>query len=289
MSPCSMPVALLPPGAAPAQRSARRPAPGAAVRRRVLRLPADARARSTTRRARPSPFQHARAPDLDRAGAGLFIEPTCSLGPAPAGVDRLRQLDVRQRADHDLASAALIFLYLFHNEQLLLRAEHVHGRHGASRSSATPLFPTAPPRFFPEWGFLDTVSDFTGVEPRRVTVNALFNPYAAVPSMHVLLRADDRRSRWRRCAKHRVTHRLGDLPAARDLRRSSRPATTSCSTRSSAPSTAALRAYAAEWLAPQRPTPGPSRPPRPRPRTALRQWPCRRASRRAPRARAQPR
>ena len=43
------------------------------------------------------------------------------------------------------------------------------------------LFPTAPPRFFPEWGFIDSVADFTGVEPRHGSVNALFNPYAAVP------------------------------------------------------------------------------------------------------------
>jgi hypothetical protein len=46
------------------------------------------------------------------------------------------------------------------------------------------VFPTAPPRFFPEWGFQDAVSNFTGVEPDDVKVNALFNPYAAVPSMH---------------------------------------------------------------------------------------------------------
>src|SRR5215217_7579078 len=47
------------------------------------------------------------------------------------------------------------------------------------------LFPTAPPRFLPEWGFFDAVSDFTGVSQDSVAVNALFNPYAAVPSMHV--------------------------------------------------------------------------------------------------------
>jgi hypothetical protein len=46
------------------------------------------------------------------------------------------------------------------------------------------LFPTAPPRFLPEWGFIDTVADFTGVPQDSVTVDALFNPYAAVPSMH---------------------------------------------------------------------------------------------------------
>ena len=25
------------------------------------------------------------------------------------------------------------------------------------------VFPTAPPRFLPEWGFIDSVSDFTGL------------------------------------------------------------------------------------------------------------------------------
>ncbi len=49
------------------------------------------------------------------------------------------------------------------------------------------VFPTAPPRFMPEWGFIDSVSDFTGVHVSHAsaTMTALFNPYAAVPSMHV--------------------------------------------------------------------------------------------------------
>lgn len=47
------------------------------------------------------------------------------------------------------------------------------------------VYPAAPPRFFPEWGFHDSVEEFTGIPQDSVTVNALFNPYAAVPSMHV--------------------------------------------------------------------------------------------------------
>jgi len=46
------------------------------------------------------------------------------------------------------------------------------------------VFPTAPPRFLPEWGFIDSVAQFTGVPQDSVAVDALFNPYAAVPSMH---------------------------------------------------------------------------------------------------------
>jgi membrane-associated phospholipid phosphatase len=46
------------------------------------------------------------------------------------------------------------------------------------------LYPTAPPRFLPEWGFKDTVADFFGNGVAQ-TAGVLYNPYAAVPSMHV--------------------------------------------------------------------------------------------------------
>ena len=46
------------------------------------------------------------------------------------------------------------------------------------------LYPTAPPRFMPEWGFRDTVSDWVG-SGAASSANALYNPFAAVPSMHI--------------------------------------------------------------------------------------------------------
>ena len=45
-------------------------------------------------------------------------------------------------------------------------------------------FPAAPPRFLPEWGFQDTVADFFG-KGTADSATVLYNPYAAVPSMHV--------------------------------------------------------------------------------------------------------
>jgi hypothetical protein len=66
------------------------------------------------------------------------------------------------------------------------------------------VMPTAPPRFFPEWGFFDAVADFTGVNHDSTAVNALFNPYAAVPSMHVCF-ALMIGIPMARLAKHRVT------------------------------------------------------------------------------------
>jgi membrane-associated phospholipid phosphatase len=45
------------------------------------------------------------------------------------------------------------------------------------------VYPAAPPRYLPEWGFQDTVSDLFGHASDAASV--LYNPYAAMPSMHV--------------------------------------------------------------------------------------------------------
>ena len=79
---------------------------------------------------------------------------------------------------------AIFYLYIFHN------AQYYFVRNMMMVAMFIALigyivYPTAPPRFFfPEYGFRDTVSEFTGVAHTDVKVNALFNPYAAVPSMH---------------------------------------------------------------------------------------------------------
>ena len=74
------------------------------------------------------------------------------------------------------------------------------------------VYPTAPPRFLPEWGFTDTVANFVG-EGASNSASALYNPFAAVPSMHVAFAlmiavpAIDAR------AQPRPQGLLGDLPA----------------------------------------------------------------------------
>lgn len=48
------------------------------------------------------------------------------------------------------------------------------------------LYPTAPPRLLPEWGFNDSISQFLGNTPIDYgPTKAFINFYAAVPSMHV--------------------------------------------------------------------------------------------------------
>jgi membrane-associated phospholipid phosphatase len=46
------------------------------------------------------------------------------------------------------------------------------------------LLPTAPPRLFAEYGFVDTINDFSSVNHDSALVKIFVNPYAAIPSMH---------------------------------------------------------------------------------------------------------
>jgi membrane-associated phospholipid phosphatase len=46
-------------------------------------------------------------------------------------------------------------------------------------------FPTAPPRLMPQWGFTDSIRQFTGVQLEHSSEGGLVNLYAAIPSMHV--------------------------------------------------------------------------------------------------------
>lgn len=79
---------------------------------------------------------------------------------------------------------SLVFIYLLHNHSFyFIRNMFMIAMFLALVGYV--VYPTAPPRFFPEWGFTDSVSDFTGIPQDSVAVNALFNPFAAVPSMHV--------------------------------------------------------------------------------------------------------
>src|SRR5919107_2226313 len=87
-------------------------------------------------------------------------------------------------AQTSITVGALAWLYLFRNPSFYFVRNMFLVAFGVALIGYA-IFPTAPPRFFPEWGFFDAVSDFTGVPQDSVTIGRLFNPYAAVPSMHV--------------------------------------------------------------------------------------------------------
>jgi hypothetical protein len=82
-----------------------------------------------------------------------------------------------------VTTVTLAFIYLFRNEHFYWVRNMFMVAMGLALVGYV-LFPTAPPRLMPGLGFVDSVSDFTSVSSDS-DVNALFNPYAAVPSMHV--------------------------------------------------------------------------------------------------------
>lgn len=46
-------------------------------------------------------------------------------------------------------------------------------------------FPVAPPRYLPEWGFVDTLERFANLSYQAQSLRPFVNPFAAVPSLHV--------------------------------------------------------------------------------------------------------
>src|SRR3954469_5114137 len=82
-----------------------------------------------------------------------------------------------------VTTCTLAFIYLFRNEHFYFVRNMFMVAMGLALVGYV-LYPAAPPRMLPGLGFVDSVADFTGVSS-DASVNALFNPYAAVPSMHV--------------------------------------------------------------------------------------------------------
>lgn len=87
-------------------------------------------------------------------------------------------------AQTSVTLGALIWIYLFRNKSFYF-VRNMFLTAFFLALVGYVLYPAAPPRFFPEWGFYDAVEDFTNIPQDSVTIDALFNPYAAVPSMHV--------------------------------------------------------------------------------------------------------
>jgi hypothetical protein len=115
---------------------------------------------------------------------GLFVEPsvqTWSMG-SELLIDGAAW--VYLNAQTTVTLAALAWIYLARNQSFYFVRNMFMGALALALVGYM-VYPTAPPRFFPEWGFSDSVANFTGIPPTSDGVNAMFNPYAAIPSMHV--------------------------------------------------------------------------------------------------------
>jgi len=82
-----------------------------------------------------------------------------------------------------VTTAFLIWLYFARNEAFYFVRNMFMVAMGLALVGYL-VFPAAPPRMLPEWGFADTVSNWVGSGASN-TASLLYNPYAAVPSMHV--------------------------------------------------------------------------------------------------------
>ena len=103
---------------------------------------------------------------------------------------------------------ALLYIYSRHNSRFYF-VRNMFMIAMAIALIGYAVFPTAPPRFLPEWGFWDPVSSLTGVSVSHASssLTAMTNVYAAVPSMHVCF-ALMIGCTLARLAKHRVTAAL---------------------------------------------------------------------------------
>jgi membrane-associated phospholipid phosphatase len=87
-------------------------------------------------------------------------------------------------AHYIVTGAALIFIYLRRNSSFY----YVRNMFMVAMAIALVayfLYPTAPPRLMPEWGFTDSIRQFTGISIDKGPGSAFLNLYAAVPSIHV--------------------------------------------------------------------------------------------------------
>jgi membrane-associated phospholipid phosphatase len=75
------------------------------------------------------------------------------------------------------------WLYFFRNESFYFVRNMFAVSMGLALIGYT-LYPTAPPRLFDEYGFVDTINDFSNVNHDSALARLFINPYAAVPSMH---------------------------------------------------------------------------------------------------------
>jgi hypothetical protein len=131
-------------------------------------------------------FAHARDLISLERSLHVFVEPSIQAWASSSHFLMVAASWTYVNAQTSVTVAALIYLYLRHNRNFYF-VRNMFMIAMAIALVGYVVFPTAPPRFFPEWGFIDTVSNLTGVHVSHASaaMTNLVNPYAAVPSMHV--------------------------------------------------------------------------------------------------------
>jgi membrane-associated phospholipid phosphatase len=87
-------------------------------------------------------------------------------------------------AHYVVTLGALVFIYLRRNDSFYF-VRNMFMIAMAIAIIGYAVYPTAPPRLMPEWGFTDTIQQLTGLTVEHGATSSLLNFYAAIPSMHV--------------------------------------------------------------------------------------------------------
>ena len=114
----------------------------------------------------------------------VFVEPSIQAWASGSHLVMNGASWIYLNAQTSVVVGSLVYLYLFHNRSFYF-VRNMFMVAMVIALAGYIAFPTAPPRLLPEWGFFDTVAQFTGLPAKSGPVNAFFNQYAAVPSMHV--------------------------------------------------------------------------------------------------------
>jgi membrane-associated phospholipid phosphatase len=129
-------------------------------------------------------FANARSIVDIEQGLGLFFEP----GLQSWAMDHRPLVDLANfmyvNSHFVMTTTVLVWLYLRHNKQFYFVRNMFMVAMALALVGYVTL-PTAPPRFLPELGFVDTIAYYADVHHDSGFVTLFFNPYAAVPSMHV--------------------------------------------------------------------------------------------------------
>jgi hypothetical protein len=129
-------------------------------------------------------FENAREViDIER-GLGLFIEPSVHAWASGSSFVSDVASWMYLNSHFAVTTVALAWIYLRRNERFYF-VRNMFMVAMALALVGYAALPTAPPRLMPEWGFSDSVASFTGVDSSAGSADVLFNPFAAIPSMHV--------------------------------------------------------------------------------------------------------
>jgi membrane-associated phospholipid phosphatase len=129
-------------------------------------------------------FHNARGVVSIERHLGLFIEPSVNAWATAHPIINDFASWMYVNSHFAITTVTLAWLYLRRNERFYFVRNMFMVAMGIALVGYV-LVPTAPPRMMPEWGFTDSVVAFTGVNHDTGSAGVLFNPFAAIPSMHV--------------------------------------------------------------------------------------------------------